>query len=553
MADVYEAYQQALQAEPEDEQVPGPPPSAPFTRTLVLQLPADWALVSQAEMIEALSAMRVESLVVLRPKSSHELASYEDALVQGARRDHMWDYSVTESNEREISVSAGACACVAALLQGGSVTALAADGVLADPDAVANAMGTGGLRSASFKALHPVNLESQQEPLSDAEALCYRTLASGLETCSSLEHLTLGHPALLALHDNIARFAAPGGPQLKSLGIHFYTPQIQRAAEGEAPSTEIQPFMAAVGALKTLTTFRADVMVTDRDTLKAVFIEPLRDHPSLTQVHFGRDDNFGIAEVTESNLLSLLELLRFALRCELTDLAWTMGRGSDELGDLLEDYRRQGGQMEFPATVREIRDILTNPKLVLRNFRIEGVHALSEMLEAFHEGLSINRSLRNVVIDKCPQSLESTVKAQQAFEQNPHLESMKLGYSFDDYYISLEDGSIHSVDYEYPDHGSFSALALRDDLHPDVIEEANQTFAKLQPHANSLFASLKYIAMQRRIERVLGSVVATMGTTTTTTTTTTTNTTTTATTGTQGATGSADNLVRTTTDSEQPQ
>lgn len=556
LVDVFEGYQQAVQAMPAKEQRLDAPPPAPFSRTLVLQLPADWVPVNLDEMTGALESLGVESLEVLRPKSHVERASYESELATSGARDRVHDHAVTGRTEREIPVPVWACACVAALLKGGGVTELAVDGILANPDMVANAMGSGCLRSTSFKASLPVDVNTRQDPLSDAEARCYRTLALSLETCNSLEHLTLGHPDLLELRDCIVRFAAPGGPQLTSLNLRFYEPRIQLAAAGEAPSTEIQPFMVAVRGLKTLTTFSADVDVTDRDALKAVFIDPLRDHPSLTHASFGLREGSHAAAVTESNLMSMLELLRFALRCELTDLAWTIPRGDEELGDLLEDYRREGGLMEFPATLQEIQDILTDPRLVLRNFRMEGVHALSKMLEAFHDALRINRSLRNLVIDKCPQSLESTEKAEQAFAQNPLLESMKLGFSFDDYYISLEDGSIHSVEYDNPDGGSFSGLQLREDLDPDTIEEAVQTFAMLQPRANRLFASLKSIAMQRRIERVLGSVVAAMGTTTTTTTTTstTTGTTTTGTTGTSGATSSsAESMARTTTDTDQPQ
>ncbi len=501
--------------------------------------------------------------------SRRELRSYEKELVSGEPRNRLSDHMVSSPEERAMPVSEGACACVAALLKGGGVTELALDGVLADPDMVANAMGNGSLRMASFKASHPLHINNRQDPLSDAEARCYRALALGLETCASLEHLTLGHPGLLDLRDCIVRFAAPGGPSLKSLSLRFQRPDIELATTGDVDAIGIQPFMAALGQLKTLTTFRAEVNVNDRATLKTLFLDPLRGHASLTRVHFGRGDETDAADVTESNLLSLLELLRFSLSCEkLTDLAWAIGRQSDALGKLLEDYRREGGLMEFPATLREIRDILTNPKLALTNFRIEGVYTLADMLDAFHDALRFNRSLRNVVIDKCPQSLESTVKARQAFEQNPLLESMRLGYSFDDYYITLEDGSIHSVNYDDPNDGSFGSLDLLDDLDPDTIEEANQTFAMLQPHANSLFPSLKSIETQRRIERVLRSVVSEMGTHTTTTTTTTaavatttttsttsttTATTTTGATRTLGATSSAESLTRTTTDTEQPQ
>ena len=558
LVDVFEGYQQAVQAMPAKEQRLDAPPPAPFSRTLVLQLPADWVPVNQAEMTGALESLGVESLEVQRPKSRDR---YELELAPTGELRYPGDPD-TILDEQEMPVSVAACACVAALLKGGGVTKLAVDGTLADLDVVANALRNSGLRSASFKASSPGHPNKPLDPLSDAEARCYRTLALGLETCSSLEHLTLAHPDLLKLHDSIVRFAAPGGPQLTSLSIRFHRPHIQLAAAGEAPSTEIQPFMVAVGGLKTLTTFRAEVEVTDRDVLKAVFIDPWRDHPSLTHASFGLRDGANSAEVTESNLMSMLELLRFALRCKLTDLAWTIPRGDEELGDLLEDYRREGGLMEFPATLQEIRDILTDPRLVLRNFRMEGVHALSKMLEAFHDALRINRSLRNLVIDQCPQSLESTEKARQAFEHNPLLESMKLGFSFDDYYITLEDGSIHSVEYDNPDGGSFNGLQFRDDLDPDTMEEANQTFAMLQPRANSLFASLKSIAMQRRVERVLRSVVANMGTitttsttaaATTTTTSTTSGTTTTRTTGPLGVGSSATNLTRTTQDMEQPQ
>ncbi|MDO9436846.1 hypothetical protein [Hydrogenophaga sp.] len=563
LVDVFEGYQQAVQAMPAKEQRLDAPPPAPFSRTLVLQLPADWVPVNQAEMTGALESLGVESLEVLRPKTRDK---YELVFSSTGEFQYPEDPDAI-LDEQEMPISVAACACVAALLKGGGVTELGVDGTLADPDMVANALGNSGLRSASFKASSPGHPNEPQDPLSDAEARCYRTLALSLETCSSLEHLTLAHPDLLELRGSIVRFAAPGGPQLTSLSIRFYHPHIQLAAGGEAPSTEIQPFMAAVGGLKTLTTFRAEVDVTDRDALKAIFIDPLRDHPSLTHASFGLRDGYHIAAVTESNLTSMLELLRFALRCELTDLTWTIRRCDQKLGDLLEDYRRKGGLMEFAATLQEIRDILTDPRLVLRNFCMEGVHALSKMLEAFHDGLRINRSLRNLVIDQCPQSLESTEKAKQAFEQNPLLESMKLGFCFDDYYITLEDGSIHSVEYDHPDGGSFNGLKLRGDLDPDTIAAANQTFAMWQPHANTLFASLKSIAMQRRVERVLRSVVANMGTTTTlsttgaatTTTTTTTMTsittgiTTTRTTGMLGESSSATSLTRTTQDMEQPQ
>ena len=162
LVDVFEGYQQAVQAMPAKEQRLDAPPPAPFSRTLVLQLPADWVPVNLDEMTGALESLGVESLQVLRPKSEVEQLSYELELTTGEPRNRAHNHSLTEDTERNIPVPMWACACVAALVKGGGVTELAVDGTLANPDMVANAIGSGGLRSASFKASIPVVSVSKQ-------------------------------------------------------------------------------------------------------------------------------------------------------------------------------------------------------------------------------------------------------------------------------------------------------------------------------------------------------------------------------------------------------
>ncbi len=302
-------------------------PSRESPSSLTLCLPADWVCTAEGERNAAFGRIKVQRLEVVRP----QMAPGKDA-------------DSTARAHRLTPVSAAACDCAVTLLQAGRTTELVVHGVLASPGAVAEAMAANPLVSVELGDTSPLVLE-----LTAPEQQTYKTLLSNLAVCRTLKHLTLGHAELANLHGVIGAFLKDGGPKLTSvklIGREFEVELPDQDDEDEAPDgadanggkrdcmVEILPFVRVMARIHTLTTLTVHAFANNVESLSAAFLEPLKGHPSLTQLDVIRR---GELRVDMRNKMALPRVIAFAETCpSLTHFTWAAGTLVLSAGELMQ-------------------------------------------------------------------------------------------------------------------------------------------------------------------------------------------------------------------------
>ncbi|MDO9437475.1 hypothetical protein [Hydrogenophaga sp.] len=329
-AEVFTAYNRGCQAHAKTS-------GTPFTTMLELQLPEDWepSFEKRNDMVEAFRRIQVQQLAV-RCFSVDDHEHHVDDYVADGLADHEDDREEDPSLAQTTAlqptqvaaafvggpVPAAVSRCVVAMLleERCGVTELLIEGAMADAMSVSRALPHSRLNAIELgnDTAAPWN-----RVLTEQELDTYLQLMAGLKTCSTLEHLTLGHRDLVCVSEHIEAF---DGPALVSVALVGDSLQLTNDPVDEQAAADQDltvRFMEAIARFNTLSTVTVRATLGSCEDLSAAFLGPLQGHKSLTQLKIldlqGNHDSPDTTDV-------LPTVIEFAADCpKLTHFTWATG------------------------------------------------------------------------------------------------------------------------------------------------------------------------------------------------------------------------------------
>ncbi len=476
---------------------------APFCTRLLLQLPEGWAPSpdQQNVMLEAFRRIQVQDLEVVRPPA------------QGAHRDESCaddgvsdDSDAGEEEESQESTSglpsadvagvpvpAAVSTCVVAMLleERCGVTGLVVNGAMADVQLLADALPRSKLNAIELGD----NASGEWNgALTPQELDTYLRLMTGLATCCTLQHLSLGHRDLVCVSPHLEAFDGPALVSVRLVGDDLElanldgTPQLVKDPLGEPAGAQEAPvvrFMEAIARFETLSRVEISAAVDSVDSLSTAFLRPLQGHKSLTRLEIVCDqDNPGTTDTTDA----LPTVVEFAADCpQLTHFKWQIGlnfvlKGSRETLQA-EDQKWKSRALRVANDLVVMKRRLNDKNLPLKSLKLIGMGLPPEDLQALFDALAEDSRLEVVDVSGGMMNLALLHALPSSLQRNDWLRFINLFTRAKCCYLLGKNQQIHALRESFLGPVTAFEPDLGDDATDQDRAEAQQMLKEMASRA----------------------------------------------------------------------
>lgn len=446
---------------------------APYKSMLTMRLSSDWVPTHSSldKMVEAFGRMHVQTVNV-----------------RSMSRDHL--------------VPAAVSHCLVALLKGGTTTLNVRD-ALTSPFMVADALPQSRLQSVMLGDREHLRFEKGLPP---EHLTGYEAMLRALAQCETLQHLTIGHSDLTALHGVFDYYDTRHGASLTSVTLGGYP---SNAEMQEVTDSTLQ-FVKALSTLSSLTAVKVQLHAATPERIHANFLAPLAGHAQLTRLEIeGR-----LAVESFRNPLAQWTM-EFIVSCpSLTHLhlpaCSTLSNQHARAVDRLNIGRRLGTSLDPIQDLANLKRLFAGKKpLPLESLSMDGVFISRSVwrtiLAMIAPGAALG-NLKELYLRNCIFDLPVTLEWTNTWAANPLLQTVVLpdpdGYCLatqgGDLQGFLEPGTKVSLQgVLYLNTPTRFQLDSESDLGIDAKAEATAIFAKIKDLANTLL-----IAPQKRLDEL---------------------------------------------------
>lgn len=397
-------------------------------------------------------------------------------------------------------LSADACRCVADLLQRCGVSALRTESPLYEPQWVVQAFAQSQLKSLEISVM--VGQAGVSLDVRDLHA----DLLQGAANCSQLERLEFNSGLSDALACISALASRAGASTLESLKMELS--ESAPPAIGGAPrpsAAEATDLMHQVKALSRLQTLAMEWGIAGGIDQKAVFMDPLRGHPTLVSMTVEWDDQ--TSKFNPNNRHALLDGAEFAVTCPaLTELHFLEADLVDDPLVALEKCKASGNTVSDADVLTRLRTVFSSPLFRLKSWTVSHDILTIGSMTALSEALIFaGFPVESLHIRCCYMNRAGARPLSEALGRITHLRKIRIPLVEDCY---LEDalGRVHGFKSRTNDRWSDAVLTVtpapRGESQVVADNVAALAFKPIEKFSNGLEARIARWRRERRQDEI---------------------------------------------------